>query len=430
MSLDRKLDILGISLALVGLLTLLSFLSATNGSLTGLWVSNLAKLFGRGMYLFPLGLLLVGLWLLLRNFERIPQLAVERLAGFALLFICVLAGIHLLEMSLTGQTAMTLAQAGLGGGYLGALIAGMLESHPGRGRRSHRPGGAVAGSPGALLRHHHHGDGRTGCRSSICACWMGWRPAGRFPVAGSRSRPSWRNRLLSPTNPRLCPSTTLPAPSWRPPEPDQPGLPSAVIGRSAAHQAQAPVWKLPPVEQILDEGGEVNYDDEIDLQRARLIEETLSSFGAPARVMEINRGPTITQFGVEPDFIESRGGRMRVRVGKITALADDLALALSARTIRVQAPVPGKGFVGIEVPERRDRPGGAARSDRERSLQAAEIAAALCPGAERLGQRRGRRPGRHAAPADRRGDRLGQVGVRQRPDLLPAAATTPPMTCA
>ncbi len=67
-------------------------------------------------------------------------------------------------------------------------------------------------------------------------------------------------------------------------------------------------------------------------------------------MVEINRGPTITQYGVEPDFIESRGGRMRVRVGKISALADDLALALSARTIRVQAPVPGKGFVGIEVP--------------------------------------------------------------------------------
>jgi S-DNA-T family DNA segregation ATPase FtsK/SpoIIIE len=104
------------------------------------------------------------------------------------------------------------------------------------------------------------------------------------------------------------------------------------------------------VEQILDQGGEVSYDDEIDLARARVIEETLVSFGAPARVIEINRGPTITQFGVEPDYIESRGGRMRVRVSKITALADDLALALSARTIRIQAPVPGKGFVGIEVP--------------------------------------------------------------------------------
>jgi S-DNA-T family DNA segregation ATPase FtsK/SpoIIIE len=50
------------------------------------------------------------------------------------------------------------------------------------------------------------------------------------------------------------------------------------------------------------------------------------------------------------DFIETRGSRTRVRVAKIASLADDLALALSARTIRVEAPVPGKGYVGIEVP--------------------------------------------------------------------------------
>ncbi len=81
-----------------------------------------------------------------------------------------------------------------------------------------------------------------------------------------------------------------------------------------------------------------------------MIEETLQVLGAPVNVVEINRGPTITQFGVEPDFIETRGSRTRVRVAKIASLADDLALALSARTIRVEAPVPGKGYMGIEVP--------------------------------------------------------------------------------
>jgi S-DNA-T family DNA segregation ATPase FtsK/SpoIIIE len=91
-------------------------------------------------------------------------------------------------------------------------------------------------------------------------------------------------------------------------------------------------------------------DAEADQNRARVIEETLASFGAPAKVVEINAGPTITQFGVEPLYLESRSGRTRVRVGKIAALVDDLALALSARTIRIQAPVPGKGYVGIEVP--------------------------------------------------------------------------------
>ena len=67
-------------------------------------------------------------------------------------------------------------------------------------------------------------------------------------------------------------------------------------------------------------------------------------------MVEINRGPTITQFGVEPDFIEVRGQKRRVRVSKITSLADDLALALAAKRIRMEAPVPGKGYIGVEVP--------------------------------------------------------------------------------
>jgi S-DNA-T family DNA segregation ATPase FtsK/SpoIIIE len=81
-----------------------------------------------------------------------------------------------------------------------------------------------------------------------------------------------------------------------------------------------------------------------------VIEETLRSFGAPARVVDVRRGPTITLFGVEPAFIETRNGKTRVRVSKITSLVDDLALALAASRIRIQAPVPGKGYIGIEVP--------------------------------------------------------------------------------
>ena len=81
-----------------------------------------------------------------------------------------------------------------------------------------------------------------------------------------------------------------------------------------------------------------------------MIEETLASFGAPCHVVDISRGPTITRFGVEPDFVESRSGKMRVRVSKIASLADDLALALAAPRIRIQAPVPGRSYVGIEVP--------------------------------------------------------------------------------
>jgi S-DNA-T family DNA segregation ATPase FtsK/SpoIIIE len=119
---------------------------------------------------------------------------------------------------------------------------------------------------------------------------------------------------------------------------------------SPANANQPRPWALPAIDQILEKGSETAFDDDVDKQRARVIEETLRVLGAPVKVVEINRGPTITQFGVEPDFIATRGSRTRVRVSKITSLADDLALALSARTIRVEAPVPGKGYIGIEVP--------------------------------------------------------------------------------
>jgi S-DNA-T family DNA segregation ATPase FtsK/SpoIIIE len=101
---------------------------------------------------------------------------------------------------------------------------------------------------------------------------------------------------------------------------------------------------------LLEPGSEQDIDQYFLLEQARVIEDTLSSFGAPGKVVEVNSGPVITQFGVEPDYIERRGGRNRVKVSAIAALDKDIALALAAKSIRIEAPVPGKGFVGIEVP--------------------------------------------------------------------------------
>jgi len=109
-------------------------------------------------------------------------------------------------------------------------------------------------------------------------------------------------------------------------------------------------WVLPNIPDILNIGQDIEPNEEFDQHRAAMIEETLESFGAPGTVVEINRGPTITQFGVEPDFIEIRGQKRRVRVNKITSLSNDLALALAAKRIRMEAPVPGKGYIGVEVP--------------------------------------------------------------------------------
>ena len=110
-------------------------------------------------------------------------------------------------------------------------------------------------------------------------------------------------------------------------------------------------WKLPDYRTLLSSGSEQEFDREQLLNKARIIEETLASFGAPGRVVEVNTGPVITQFGVEPDYLTARSGKKsRVKVSAIAQLDKDLQLALGAKTIRVEAPVPGKGYVGIEVP--------------------------------------------------------------------------------
>jgi S-DNA-T family DNA segregation ATPase FtsK/SpoIIIE len=94
-------------------------------------------------------------------------------------------------------------------------------------------------------------------------------------------------------------------------------------------------------------------------QTAGMIEKTLSEFGIPATVIGFRVGPTVTQFAVQPGFIKKTGSDeedarlMKVRVAQIAALQKDLALALSAERLRIQAPVPGKPYVGIEVPNLR-----------------------------------------------------------------------------
>jgi len=347
MSLDRKLDIAGIILALAGLLTLLALISSTRSLFFGQVLGLTGKAFGWGAYLLPLTLIAVGLWLVLRNFERIPTVSIERLIGIFLLFCWLLALLSYLTYPETSAQAYALAEAGENGGYAGALLATGLISILGMG------GTAIALFAWLIIALAMFLD------VSVMDLFR-W-----VPRLTARLQDVWDDLISQRADAGRQPPPYTGTPSGPPtaesglppgssPRGDQgPYTPFVASQRSQSFTpigTQVRAWVLPQVAEILDTGGDVSYDDDQDRKRAQLIEETLASFGAPANVVEISRGPTITLFGVEPDFIESRGGRMRVRVGKIASLADDLALALSARTIRIQAPVPGKGYVGIEVP--------------------------------------------------------------------------------
>jgi len=116
--------------------------------------------------------------------------------------------------------------------------------------------------------------------------------------------------------------------------------------------------RLPPLNLFSTE--QTSRPDERTInQTAGLIMKTLSEFGIPAQVVGYRVGPAVTQFAVQPGFIKKPGSneddaqQMKVRVAQIAALQKDLTLALSAERLRIEAPVPGKPYVGIEVPNSR-----------------------------------------------------------------------------
>ena len=105
--------------------------------------------------------------------------------------------------------------------------------------------------------------------------------------------------------------------------------------------------ELPSAELLEEDDGQLAWDIE---GMGETIQETLWDFDIPVEVVNVESGPTVTQFGVQPLYIERAGQRRKVRVNRIVSAADDLALALAAPAVRIEAPVPGQPYVGIEVP--------------------------------------------------------------------------------
>ena len=344
---DRKLDLIGVILIGVGLFSIVSMLSATQGLISRAWVDLLAGGFGWGMVVLPLGFLAGGLWLLVRTFgDRLPRLRPEQVIGAMLLYLVLLSVMQAALVPQDWAQSLDLARQGRGGGLIGAVLLQGLLGALGLG------GTVIAlvavGLVGIVLTV---GVSVPELFASI-GRGLSWL---RRPFLGERQTVGQRRRAgVATPGSRPGPSRTTPLGRGGAPAVPLPTRPELASPLPASHETQPSaqmVWVLPEMQEVLESGAVGKADDEFDRQRATLIEETLLAFGAPAKVVEVNRGPTITQFGVEPDFVEGRGGRrIKVKVSKISALADDLALALAAASIRVEAPVPSKGYVGIEVP--------------------------------------------------------------------------------
>ncbi len=101
-------------------------------------------------------------------------------------------------------------------------------------------------------------------------------------------------------------------------------------------------WTFPSLELLEDAQSKLTVNDEELKRQARRIEEKLGEFGIEVKVRDARPGPTVTQFTLQP----AEG----VKLSSIANLKDDLALALAAQSLRIEAPIPGKSLVGIEMP--------------------------------------------------------------------------------
>ncbi len=328
----------GILLLMVALLTLLSLIPIRRGVLMDGWISLLEQVVGFGVWLMPVGFGGFGLWLIFVGLGRDPDVEREKPVGALLLFLLGLALLHLLA---TGEDARALAAEGRGGGYLGYGLSQLLV--------------AGFGTPAAVLIL---------VTLSIISLMMllGMSLGDMWKVLSEAARRLWARRSnlpriearrrapeRVPTRPQPAVEGSQPAQEKQPTTSRQQGslFPRVIAGDQT--------WQLPLIDDILVPAAEQELSQAEIRERVHLIEETLGSFGVPAKVVEVNQGPTITQFGVEPGYIERQNSdgrvkRSKIKVSKISSLADDLALALAASPIRIEAPVPGRSVVGIEVP--------------------------------------------------------------------------------
>lgn len=138
----------------------------------------------------------------------------------------------------------------------------------------------------------------------------------------------------------------VPTPAPEPvPAPEPASSPASVV---AAPAPRAPItaivkpeYKFPPLSLLHTDGGAGASHNDV-AKNAALIESTLRSFGVMAKVIHASVGPTVTRFELRPE--------VGVRVSKIEGLSNELAMALAATHIRIEAPIPGKSAVGIEIP--------------------------------------------------------------------------------
>ena len=353
-------SLIGLLFLVVGAVTVIALLFPQAGLLNRYVDDLLRPAFGQGAWLLAILLIVAGIVI-----ERPPSAgygSMLTIVGGLFVFVAGLGMIHLVWGHGANDAALRSGGGILGHGLeaglstlvspigafvvlLGLIVAGLLLLFNTSLRTLIRP----ATASGRLL-------------AGVVASAGARRDGGtavdqRAPVSVPRDRPQRERAVKVTPEPSDLPTperSTAPLSQtvWA----GRPGGGAAAAAASATAVAESPVatdadetadeparaWKLPGYE-LLDPPNVGGRGKRLDHERnIQIIEEKLASFQIPASVVATNTGPVVTQYEVKPDA--------RIKLSRIEGLADDLAMALAARSIRIEAPIPGRDVVGIEIP--------------------------------------------------------------------------------
>ncbi|USS92910.1 DNA translocase FtsK [Fructilactobacillus ixorae] len=347
--------------------------------LVGALVANLTRLAVGNLYpVFLIGIALVGIWWLLaiprlkisgRSWLSLLCLSAGSLLGASLLLFNGL-GIHVQLVQITWETVLSdlmrgQVHANAGGGLIGTvLLAGCVKLFSWLGAtiiaglliltgvlllfrvNVVQVGQVVAKWVHAWLKAsqsawHRHQRARQTARTSAKSQPSTPEPPVTPQPTTSADEPHLadQNVAVPPMAPRIqVASEVQPQPAVR----DKPAPPVA----TANVDAPTTEYQLPTVD-LLDQVPPVSQKQESQTatHNTEILHSTLQSFGIDAQVKDVRIGPSVTEYELEP--------AIGVKVSKIVNLSDDLALALAAKDIRIEAPIPGKSLIGIEVPNQK-----------------------------------------------------------------------------
>jgi len=333
-------DFAGLVLLVLGALLLLAVLGITHGRIVDAGAEMLSRWFGYGRFVIAAVVFASGWLLLLWRKNQTSQVKVIRVVLVEIAFFLLLGALS----AFFNDTVSSVNNGTSAGGISGYGVAYPLSS-----LLSRIPAGIILLILGLIV------------------LLFGLNLVRRLDLwarakLGETAQPAAAYPEVQEIQPTVVKTEASPSPSTRKParkpqgqtelpleyrrdytsaEEDEPHKPSEY------HRPEG----LPPL-TLLENEKPVAANLAAIKMNAGLLEKAMYEFGVPSKVVGYRVGPTVTQYAVEPGYIEKTGqeDRQKVRISKISGLSKDLALALKAERLRIVAPVPGKSYVGVEVP--------------------------------------------------------------------------------